>query len=427
LIYQKVLRTAVAVMVLSAFAFAGVYVSSPSNGATVSSPVHIVANATSGSPITAMRVYVDGNSAYTVNSNKIDTWLPMGGGWHSVIIQAWDTTGAVQKQALNINVSGSTTVQPSTGTGVYVSSPASGSTVSSPAHFVASATSKYPITAMRIYVDGNSVYTVNSNKLDTWVNMSGGSHAVTVQAWDTTGAVFKKAMTVNVGGTSSGGGSPVPSTGTKTFSNIDEMTGWDHCDVCSGINAAGPRTPHSITHFVNNPSIDGKSVQFWLGGSTPYASALWWKQLGGNSSVSKFRYDLYFYIKDANAPQALEFDVNQTVGGRRYVFGTECSLKTSKQWSVWDTAVGKWVPTGHPCNYIAPYTWHHLVEEYARTSDGKIHYISITLDGKKYYINRYYWSRAISAFDINVAIQLDGNSSMTNYLLWADKVTLTYW
>src|SRR5438067_13484225 len=68
--------------------------------------------------------------------------------------------------------------------GVTVSSPSNGSTDASPVHFVASASSSYPITAIRIYVDNVSVYLVNASTLDTNVSMSSGSHYVVVQAWD---------------------------------------------------------------------------------------------------------------------------------------------------------------------------------------------------------------------------------------------------
>ena len=306
--------------------------------------------------------------------------------------------------------------------GVTVTSPSSGTTATSPVHFVASATSTKPISTMRIYVDGVSAYTVSATSINTDVSMAAGTHNVIVQAWDTSGAVFKAPLTLTVSGTSTG-------TATKTFTNIDQMPSWDQCDVCSGPGANGAVTPHAMTENVASPSMDGKSAQFWLGGSTPYASAIWWKQLGANTSVKHFTYDLYFYLKDSNAPEALEFDTNQSMGGYRYVFGTECSLKTSHMWSVWDGGAKHWVATSAPCNYLAPYTWHHLVEESERSATGQVHIISITLDGTKYYINKYMPAQKISssAQDINVAVQLDGNSTMTDYFVWADKITLSYY
>ncbi|HYH00805.1 MAG TPA: Ig-like domain-containing protein [Terriglobales bacterium] len=416
---RRILCAAMIVVALAVCSSAAVYVSSPANGSTVASPAHFVASATSSYPISAMRIYVDGVSAYTVNSNKLDTYVSMSPGWHSVVIQAWDSKGTVQKQSLNVNVSGTAVTK-----GVTVISPSNGATVTSPARFIASARSTSPIVAMRIYVDSNSVYSTNSASLDTNISLSAGAHNVVVQAWDSTGAVFKSPLTLNVSATTG----PVIPAGAKTFTNIDEMTGWDSCDKCSGANANGPTTPYKMTQFISSPSLDGKSAQFWVGGDTPYASALWWKQLGANPAPRHFVYDLYFYIKDPLAPQALEFDANQSISPYRYIMGTECSLRNSKQWSVWDGATKHWMPTGVPCTYIEPYKWHHLVEEFERTTDGKVRYISITLDGKKNYINRTYAPQYIgSGNDVNVAIQLDGNYAMQDYMLWADKITFTYW
>jgi len=85
-----------------------------------------------------------------------------------------------------------------TATGVTVCSPAAGSTVASPVHFVAAAKSANPITAMRIYVDNISKFTVNASSLDTSVALATGTHSVVVQAWDSTGAVFKTPLTIHV-------------------------------------------------------------------------------------------------------------------------------------------------------------------------------------------------------------------------------------
>jgi hypothetical protein len=77
-------------------------------------------------------------------------------------------------------------------------SPAAGSTVASPVHFVATAKSTHPITTMRIYVDNISKFTVNSSSLDTSLALATGTHSVVVQAWDSTGAVFKTPLTIHV-------------------------------------------------------------------------------------------------------------------------------------------------------------------------------------------------------------------------------------
>lgn len=310
--------------------------------------------------------------------------------------------------------------------GVSVSSPSNGSTVGSPMHVVAFASSSAPVASMRVYVDGVSQFLTYSNHTDTYISASAGTHSVIVQAWDSTGAVFRAPLTVYVAGSASTSSTTTAPTGGATVSNIEHMGGWENCDACSGINAAGPQIPHTMTQNVSNPSLDGRATGFWVGGGAKYGSAIWWKQLGANSNVSHFTYDLYFYLKDTAAPFALEFDTNQTTGGKRYVMGTQCGLNYDHQWDVWDSANRHWVATGIPCTNVRAYNWNHLTEEYYR-ANGKIYYVSITLNGQKYYVNRNFWAIGINANDINVAFQMDMNGGPTAYNAWLDQVKLTYW
>jgi hypothetical protein len=81
----------------------------PSNGSTISSPVHFVASATSpNAAITAMAIYIDSQRVALVNNASIDQSLTVGAGSHYAVVQAWDATGAVFKTPLTITVSGAT-------------------------------------------------------------------------------------------------------------------------------------------------------------------------------------------------------------------------------------------------------------------------------------------------------------------------------
>ena len=220
--------------------------------------------------------------------------------------------------------------------GVSVSSPAAGSTAGSPVHFVASATSANPVTAMRIYVDNISVYLVSASKLDTLVTMSAGTHNVVVQAWDSTGAVFKTPLSLTVSGTTP---SPTPTPTPAVFpappstavvkGNIDQMAGWESCTVCAGANAAGPVATYSMVENQASPSLDGASAKFSISGTTPYSDALWWKQLGAADFATHLKYDVDFYITNPGVAQALEFDNNQSNGVHKFIYGTQCNIKDS--------------------------------------------------------------------------------------------------
>ncbi len=153
-----------------------------------------------------------------------------------------------------------------------------------------------------------------------------------------------------------------------TVTNIDQMTGWQSCSTCAGYGGAGPTTGHSMAQNQSSPAMDGRSVKFSISGSTAYANALWWKQLGRKDAAHNFVYDMYYYIKTPTAAQALEFDVNQTVGGKWYIFGTECVLKGTPHWNVYDPYNRHWVATSTPCKIPTAYKWQHVVLEFHRTS-----------------------------------------------------------
>src|SRR5215469_6905752 len=308
--------------------------------------------------------------------------------------------------------------------GVSVSSPSPGATTSSPVQFVASATGSFPISSMTIYTDNNIVYQGYVSSLNTSVNMSTGQHSISVQAWDTHGNVYVDKFTLSV----SGSGAPPPSapSGTASFSLIEQMPGWASCTTCAGAGGSGPSAAFWTKQFVGSPSQNGKSMQFFLGGNTPYSDALWWKQLGGQNWATHFQYDVDFYLTTPQYAQALEFDINQSIGTRKFIFGTQCNIRNGGVWDVWDTAGNAWRHTGVACSAPTAYTWHHLTWEVYRDSTAT-HFVAVTLDGVKHYVNATYYSKPMGASEVNVAFQMDGDYAQHSYSTWLNYVTLRYW
>ena len=212
------------------------------------------------------------------------------------------------------------------------------------------------------------------------------------------------------------------------FSNIQNMSSWTSCDICSGAGGAGTTTVHWLAQFQTSPALSGSSSEFYYGGPTAYSSALWWKQLGNYPTFTHFNYELDFFLKDATVPQAVEFDVNQSLNGKKYIFGTECDLRGTYKgyWRVWDASL-HWTNTGVACAGVTSNAWHHLKWELERTSDGHTHFIAVTIDGVRRVVNRYYNPVSSTAKELNVAVQTDGNKYGTAYSVWLDNVTLSAW
>jgi hypothetical protein len=70
-----------------------VHVSSPVNNFNGSSPLHVVASASSDQKITGWVVYVDSQVVYQSGSSSIDTQLNVAQGPHQLVVRAWDALG----------------------------------------------------------------------------------------------------------------------------------------------------------------------------------------------------------------------------------------------------------------------------------------------------------------------------------------------
>jgi hypothetical protein len=213
----------------------------------------------------------------------------------------------------------------------------------------------------------------------------------------------------------------------KTFENIETYANWSSCTVCAGADGDGTPASYAMVQHQASPSMNGNSTRFAIGSGKPYSDVLWWRQLGADANAHHFTYDLYFYLTSPSSPQALEFDVNQSVSGLKYVFSTECDVSYGYTWRVWDTKNWLWVNTGVACVTPAAYQWHHLVLEFERTTNNEEHYVSMQLDGQTHYWNIYVSPRTVNASELNVAFQEDGNFDETPYSVWLNKVTLTAW
>lgn len=169
----------------------GVTVNSPAQGETVATTVHIVAQAASTNTITQMAVYCDNQLTYNAAVNAIDIQQAVAPGTHNLIVQAWDQTGAVYKTSRTI-VAQSVAID--------VTTPANNAAVSNPVQITATAAGQHPITAMLVYADGQNVASSSTGALSSAVSLAAGAHTLTIQAWDSTGAVAKSIRQVTVSG-----------------------------------------------------------------------------------------------------------------------------------------------------------------------------------------------------------------------------------
>lgn len=212
----------------------------------------------------------------------------------------------------------------------------------------------------------------------------------------------------------------------KVISDIQKMTNWSSCSsTCSG--ETGTDANYSMSQGIASPSLTGSAIQFDITGGTPWATALWWKQVGGNDAMTHFVYNISFYLTDVDAAQALEFNANQNATGHRYEYATQCDIKGSHHWRVWPQTEKHWVDTGVACATPKQDAWNQLTWEFSRTSSNQIVFEAVTLNGQRSVINQTFDSTTASGSGIDVAFQMDSDGGPTSWSVWVDKVSLTEW
>jgi len=181
-------------------------------------------------------------------------------------------------------------------------------------------------------------------------------------------------------------------------------------------------------------------MKFTIGGTEKYSDVLWNNHLIGtfssqgmpdadnrvNSGLHNFVYDVYFFGNQIGAAQALEFDINQFVNGKSYIWGHECRIGGGNQWDVWDNPGQTWHPTGVGCHPLNN-QWNHVTIQVQRTSDDHLLFHSITLNGNTATLNRYDTPTQTAWSGITVNYQQDGNEKQQPYSIWLDKFNFRYW
>ncbi len=429
---KRYLYTVSAFALSTVSAFAGVNVSSPTNGSKVGSPVHYSATAsttTCNKGVASMGVYIDNKLTYVVNGASLDTSLSITSGNHNTVVEEWDYCGGASYTPIAITVTA--------GNGVFVSSPANNSQVGSPVNYIATATSSCPqgVASMGIYVNNSLKYVEQGAALNTQLSLSPGTYNTVVEEWDHCGGASYTPINITVAGSSD-----------PTLSNLQASggwKGWGELPPGYGIcNPCGSGVTWDMQQHIQSPSLSGNSTKFDMGGTQPYSDVLWSNPLIGQNSTQglpdnnhtllptlhNFTYDAYFYSGNISLSQVMEFDISMYFNGLSLIWGNQCRIAGGNAWDIWDNVNSKWVPTGFAC-YPISNGWNHVTIQVQRESDNWLLFQSITLNGVTNTINQYYapGSAPQNWYGITVNYQMDGNSKQSAYTTYLDNFSFTYW
>ncbi|HTD24126.1 MAG TPA: Ig-like domain-containing protein [Terriglobales bacterium] len=413
-----------------------VSVSSPANNSNITSPVNISASATptSGFVITGWHIYVDSNlDSYSPGAvNAINTNLTIADGTHTVIVRAWDSSGAFASQTLSLTV----TTSPQT---VTITAPANNSNQNNSVLVTASAVSPSAIDHLEVWdaTYGAKLGDSPGNTVNTAYNLAqNGSHTIVVQSISsgTFQILAKSQVIVTVNGTSSG---------CINSANV-------YCDFDNSSNvwsvdkraAQGPGSTQPVVAGYNHP--DNKSVKFYET-DIGYSNVLFGQEAPQSSWNTSSEEDFWTLDESVNVfnpagTQAFETDAQYVWKNAWTMFYTECDL-TQGYWNVYGGDVnggGTWQPldgtTKDANSNIPPLLtcsrdgsdsmknglqagWHHIVWKFQRSPEGFAIFHSFAFDDKaEVLLNNYApttFHRTVTCCDgdFGALIQLGGVSS----------------
>ena len=170
---------------------------------------------------------------------------------------------------------------------VVVSSPANGTTVSSPVNFVANATAatcSKGVAAMGIYVNNTLTYAVNATSLNTSITLNPGSYYTVVQEWDNCGGATATPITITIPGGSTQNGVLVTSPGNNTtVTSPVTYTATAGTTTCPyGVAAMGVYVNNSLAYAVNGAKLN---AQLTIGAGAHDTVVQEWDNCGGSLST----------------------------------------------------------------------------------------------------------------------------------------------
>jgi hypothetical protein len=214
-----------------------------------------------------------------------------------------------------------------------------------------------------------------------------------------------------------------------TWSRIEESSDWETCGNCGNTGASGATATFSMVRGVTSPNLDGSATEFKISGSTAYKNAYWYlKRYDGPSHpVTYVKYAFYIYVPSTyvNAPQGIEFHVQQKADGRIYDFAWQAEYP-GHVWRTFNYALREWQSSGLAFAGFTGGKWHHVIAE-GHAENGQVVHDALTIDGVRHALSIHQAAPATtSGTYITNSFQLDMNKSATDYHVYVDKMSVTW-
>src|SRR5262249_57119694 len=135
--------------------------------------------------------------------------------------------------------------------------------------------------------------------------MTRGWPNLVINAWDSSRALVQKGMWIDA--TSQG-----------ALGKTEDRPGWQWCSQLLNVSVCAAGLGDAVSWMApwqTTPSLDGSSAEFFIGGSTGYSNALWWKSIGGGNKGNPFQYDFLILLNRPTLPPKLEVAIKPSIFG----------------------------------------------------------------------------------------------------------------
>lgn len=399
----------------------GMVVTSPKDGAQVTSPFSVVASAKTcnAKPAVSMGYSID-DGPTTIVSTAFSAMVSAAQGKHILHVKCWGNQ-VNENVLLDITVV-STAKTPPPAAALPTFSPGAGEYTSEQLVKLSAATSDSSI----YYTTDGSTPTTSSTRYyeGIVVGESEVIHAVAVAPGYANSSLASADYIIKT--------APSIPSNAVSVPKVQLLPNWkmNHDPGTQG-SSVGAMT------LVTEPSLSGEAAKFATT-FTNWGGEIYSKSYAKDPNATNFLYDAEVWIEAGSAVGNLEMDNNQVIAnGDTVIYAFQCA-GNSGTWDYSENAgtrakpVVKWLHSSQPCNPAdwTPNVWHHVQVSYSRDSVGNVTYKSVWLDGVEAPINE----TVPSAFSLGWAagvlmtnFQVDGVGAGGSSTLYLDNLTFYRW
>jgi len=420
---RKLLFAALTLAACSAPAIQAITVSTPSNGAQLTSPFTVTASTTTcaGVPAVSMGYSIDSGTA-VIEPISFSARVYASAGSHVLHVKCWGKNTHDEK-LLNI------TILAAPVSDITVSTPSNGATVSPTFTLTASTRTcaSKPAVSMGYSIDSGTAV-IEPTSFTASVSAPAGAHVLHVKCWGQ-GVGDQKLLNINV--VQPPKGPQIPSYA-HVQQQIDLLPGWriKH-------DPATPGTATGSMTLVSDPTLTGQTEKY-LTTFTNAGGILYSNTYGNDTDSTHFVYDVHVWLTADSVLSNLEMDGNQVMrNGHTIIYGFQCSgyagvWEYTENSGTVDQTKAHWLKSTAPCNPAkwTRNTWHHIQISVSRDDSGNVTYHSVWFDGVEQPINKTVMSEFSLGWALGALVanfQVDGIGTSGSATIYVDNLKMSRW